>query len=108
MKKKPNTSAFDSFLKKLVQDFGGIEIFDEENESRLNKAVKSLADSFSQEKKWMQVACIESIPQKLYSVIDFPTKAQQKMIDNSLKELSSLGLTRFINKKLSPNLSPVA
>lgn len=83
-------------MKKLVQDFGGIEIFDEENESRLNKAVKSLADSFSQEKKWMQVACIESIPQKLYSVIDFPTKAQQKMIDNSLKELSSLGLTSQI------------
>ena len=96
MKKQTKTSSFDKFLKRLVQDFGGIEIFDEENESRLNKAVKSLADSFSQEKKWMQVACIESIPQKLYSVIDFPTKAQQKMIDNSLKELSSLGLTSQI------------
>jgi uncharacterized protein (TIGR02145 family) len=93
MKKQTNTSAFDSFLKKLVQDFGGIEIFNEENESRLNKAVKTLADSFSQEKKWMQVACIESIPQKLYSVIEFPPKAQQKMIDNCLKELASLGLT---------------
>lgn len=93
MKKQTKTSSFDKFLKKLVQDFGGIEIFDEENESRLNKAVKSLADSFSQEKKWMQVACIESIPQKLYSVIEFPPEAQQRMIDNCLKELASLGLT---------------
>ena len=93
MKKQTKTSTFDKFLKKIVQDFDGIEIFDEENESRLNKAVKSLADSFSQEKKWMQVACIESIPQKLYSAIEFPPKAQQKMIDNSLKELASLGLT---------------
>ena len=41
----------------------------------------------------MQVACIESIPQKLYSVIEFPPEAQQRMIDNCLKELDSLGLT---------------
>ena len=90
---KSESNPFEIFLNTLVQDFGGLGIFDEENESRLNKAVKSLADSFSKEKKWMQIACMENIPQKLYSVIDFPTKAQQKMIDNCLKELFSLGLT---------------
>jgi uncharacterized protein (TIGR02145 family) len=90
----PNESnTFEIFLNSLVQDFGGLEIFDEENESRLNKATKSLADSFSQEKKWMQIACMENIPQKLYSVIEFPQEAQQRMIDNCLKELSSFGLT---------------
>ena len=41
------SNTFEIFLNALVQDFGGLEIFDEENESRLNKAVKSLADSFS-------------------------------------------------------------
>ena len=93
---KNESNTFEIFLNTLVQDFGGIEIFDEENESRLNKAVKSLADSFSQEKKWMQIACMENIPQKLYSVIEFPPEAQQRMIDNCLKELSSLGLTPLI------------
>lgn len=90
---KSESNPFEIFLNTLVQDFGGLGIFDEENESRLNKAVKSLADSFAQEKKWMQIACMENIPQKLYSVIEFPKEAQQRMIDNCLKELSSLGLT---------------
>ncbi len=93
MTAKKESNTFEIFLNALVQDFGGLEIFDEENESRLNKAVKSLADSFSQEKRWMQIACMENIPQKLYSVIEFPQEAQQRMIDNCLKELSSLGLT---------------
>lgn len=93
MTAKKESNTFEIFLNALVQDFGGLEIFDEENESRLNKAVKSLADSFSQEKKWMQIACMENIPQKLYSVIEFPKEAQQRMIDNCLKELASLGLT---------------
>lgn len=97
---KNESNPFESFLNTLVQDFGGIEIFDEENESRLNKAVKSLADSFSQEKKWMQIASMENIPQKLYSVMEFPQEAQQKMIDNSLDELSSLGLTPQVCEKV--------
>lgn len=86
-------NTFNNFLNALIQDFGGLEILDEENESRLNKAVKSLADSFSKEKKWMRIACMENIPQKMYSAIEFPPEAQQRMIDNCLKELSSLGLT---------------
>lgn len=90
---KNESNTFEIFLNALIQDFGGLEILDGENESRLNKAVKSLADSFVQEKKWMQIACMESIPQKLYSVVEFPPEAQQRMIDNCLKELSSLGLT---------------
>ena len=93
MTAKKESNTFENFLNALVQDFGGLEIFDEENKSRLNKAVKSLADSFAQEKKWMQIACMENIPQKLYSVIEFPKEAQQRIIDNCLKELSSLGLT---------------
>lgn len=87
------SNTFEIFLNAFIQDFGGLEILDEENESRLNKAVKSLADSFSKEKKWMQIACMENIPQKMYSAIEFPPEAQQRMIDNCLKELSSLGLT---------------
>ena len=87
------SNTFEIFLNALIQDFGGIEIFSEENESRLNKGVKSQADSFLQEKKWMLIASMENIPQKLYSVMEFPQEAQQKMIDNSLDELSSLGLT---------------
>ena len=93
MTAKKESNTFEIFLNTLVQDFGGLEIFDEENESRLNKAVKSLADSFAQEKKWMQIACMENVPQKLYSVVEFPKEAQQRMIDNCLKELASLGLT---------------
>ena len=93
MTTKNESNTFEIFLNTLVQDFGGLEIFDEENEFRINKAVKSLADSFVQEKKWMQIACMENVPQKLYSVMEFPQEAQQRMIDNCLKELSSLGLT---------------
>lgn len=93
MEQTEQLNTFEGFLNTLVQDFGGIEIFSEENESRLNKVVKSQADSFLQEKKWMLIAGMENIPQKLYSVMEFPQEAQQKMIDNSLDELSSLGLT---------------
>lgn len=93
MEQTEQLNTFEIFLNALVQDFGGLEIFDEENESRLNKVVKSQADSFLQEKKWMLIASMENIPQKLYSVMEFPQEAQQKMIDNSLDELSSLGLT---------------
>lgn len=93
MTAKKESNTFEIFLNALIQDFGGIEIFSEENESRLNKGVKSQADSFLQEKKWMLIASMENIPQKLYSVMEFPQEAQQKMIDNSLDELSSLGLT---------------
>lgn len=93
MTAKKESNTFEIFLNALVQDFGGLEIFDEENESRLNKAVKSLADSFSKEKKWMQIACMENIPQKLYSVMEFPLEAQQRMICNCLNDLASLELS---------------
>ena len=44
------SNSFEIILKALMDDFGGPEIFSEENEPRLTKALKSIEGLFSKEK----------------------------------------------------------
>lgn len=62
------SNSFEIILKALMDDFGGPEIFSEENHSRLNKALISLEDSLH--KDWLLIANMKHVPQKLYEVID--------------------------------------
>ena len=62
------SNSFEIILKALMNDFGGPEIFSEENHSRLNKALISLEDSLH--KDWLLIANMKHIPQKIYAMMD--------------------------------------
>lgn len=79
-------------LKKLADDFGGLEIFSEENASRFAKSLLTLSAPFDVARDKLLVANIRKIPQKLYSVLDKMIVEQQQMTDLCIDELASFGL----------------
>ena len=86
------SNSFDKILKDLVDDFGGAEIFCEENHSRLNKALMALDESFEPEKDWLLIANMKRIPQKLYAVMDSTQSEKQVMVETCRDALISLTL----------------
>ena len=94
----PNSSpaieneTIESELKHLVDDFGGLEIFSEENASRFAKALMKLSSTFDVVRDKLLVANIRNIPQKLYSVLESVQSEQQRMVDQCFDELMSLGI----------------
>ena len=89
-------------LKKFADDFGGLEIFSEENSSRLAKSLVKLEAPFDVARDKLLVANIKNIPQKLYSVLDQPQNEQQQMVDLCLNEMTSFGLPQeFANETIS-------
>ncbi|MDY6265287.1 MAG: FISUMP domain-containing protein [Fibrobacter sp.] len=78
-------------LKKLADDFGGLEIFSEENASRFAKSLMTLSAPFDVARDKLLVANIRKIPQKLYSVLDKMRVEQQQMTDLCIDELASFG-----------------
>lgn len=79
-------------LKRLADDFGGVEIFSEENASRFAKSLMSLAAPFDVARDKLLVANIRKIPQKLYSVLDKSPNEQQQMVDLCLDEMANFEL----------------
>lgn len=79
-------------LKKLADDFGGLEIFSEENSSRFAKSLTTLSAPFDIARDKLLVTNIRKIPQKLYSVLDKMRVEQQQMTDLCIDELASFGL----------------
>ena len=71
----------ENILVQVVSDYGGIEIFSEENHSRLNKALVALDESFEPEKDWLLIANMKHIPQKLYSVRDMSQNRIQQVAE---------------------------
>lgn len=86
-------------LKKFADDFGGLEIFSEENSSRLAKSLVKLEAPFDVARDKLLVANIKNIPQKLYSVLDQPQNEQQQMVDLCLNEMTSFGLPQEFAKE---------
>lgn len=74
MSAEKNTNNFETILKKIVKDYGGLEIFSEENQSRLNKALMALKPS--KERDLLLVANMKHIPQELYLEKDESSKNQ--------------------------------
>lgn len=64
-KKKPKKT---DPLSLIIAEYGGEEIFDEENHSRLNKALMVLDDAYGQMKDWLLIANMKHIPQKMYAI----------------------------------------
>lgn len=90
------SNSFAIILKTLMDDFGGPEIFSEENEPRLNKALKSIEGLFAKEKKQLLVACMENVPQTMYSAVGLPPKEQQAKVDVCLEKLDELGVAKEV------------
>ena len=90
------SNSFEIILKALMDDFGGPEIFSEENEPRLTKALKSIEGLFAKEKKQLLVACMENVPQTMYSAVGLPPKEQQAKVDVCLERLDELGVTKEV------------
>lgn len=65
---------FETILKKIVKDYGGVEIFSEENQSRLNKALMALKPS--KERDLLLILNMKHIPQELYFVRDESSQNQ--------------------------------
>lgn len=90
------SNSFEIILKALMDDFGGPEIFSEENEPRLTKALKSIEGLFAKEKKQLLVACMENVPQTMYSAVGLPPKEQQAKVDVCLEKLDELGVAKEV------------
>ena len=86
-------------LKKFVDDFGGLEIFSEENSSRFTKSLVKLEAPFDVARDKLLVANIKNIPQKLYSVLEQTQNEQQQMVDLCLAEMTSFGLPQKFAKE---------
>jgi uncharacterized protein (TIGR02145 family) len=95
------TNSFEQILKKIVNDFGGVEIFSEENYARLNKALLSLSPSL--ERSWLLIANMEHIPQTLYTVKDSSQSTKQKVVETSRDALVALMLDEDVCEKIVLN-----
>ena len=90
------SNSFEIILKALMDDFGGPEIFSEENEPRLTKALKSIEGLFAKEKKQLLMACMENVPQTMFSAVGLPPKEQQAKVDVCLEKLNELGVAKEV------------
>ena len=78
-------------LKKLADDFGGPEIFSEENASRFAKSLMTLSAPFDVARDKLLVANIKRVPQRLYSVLDKIQSERQQMTDLCIDDLLAFG-----------------
>lgn len=78
-------------LKKLADDFGGLEIFSEENASRFSKSLMTLSAPFDVARDKLLVANIKRVPQRLYSVLDKIQSERQQMTDLCIDDLLAFG-----------------
>lgn len=102
-KKRKSQDPFEimmNLLDKIVDEYGGADIFNEENHSRLNKALVSLDESCESEKDLLLIANMKRIPQKLYAVMNSTQSEKQKMVENCRDALISLTLDEKVCEKI--------
>lgn len=97
--KKRNLKKTDP-LSLIIAEYGGEEIFDEDNYSRLNKALMALDDSYGQAKDWLLIANMKHIPQKMYSVRNSTQREKQQTAEECRDILSAL----ILDKKTSEEI----
>lgn len=86
----------ETVLKNITKEFGGLEIFSEENSPRLHKALTTINNDLADERDRLILANIRNIPQKIYSAIDAPKAEQQQITDACQQNLLSFGLQENI------------
>ena len=86
----------ESVLKNITKEFGGLEIFSEENGSRLHRALITIDNDLADERDRLILANVRNIPQKLYNTINAPKIEQHKTADECRQNLLSFGLQENI------------
>lgn len=86
----------ESVLKNITKEFGGLEIFSDENSPRLHKALITINNDLADERDRLILANIRNIPQKLYNAINAPKAEQQQITDACQQNLLSFGLQENI------------
>jgi uncharacterized protein (TIGR02145 family) len=86
----------ETILKNIAEEFGGLEIFSEENGSRLHRALITIDNDLADERDRLILANVRNIPQKLYNTINAPKIEQQKTADECRQNLLSFGLQENI------------
>ncbi len=86
-----NSVTIEDELAKIVSDFGGLEIFADENALRLTKALNLLVAPFDVIRDKLLIACIRHVPQRLYSTKDALSKERKIEIDACIDDLRTIG-----------------
>jgi uncharacterized protein (TIGR02145 family) len=86
----------ETVLKNITKEFGGLEIFSDENSPRLHKALTTIGNNLADERDRLILANIRNIPQKLYNAINAPKAEQQQITDECQQNLLSFGLQESI------------
>lgn len=98
-------SDFDRILEQIVKEYGGLEIFSGENQSRLKKALMSLNPS--KERDLLLVANLKHIPQELYLTKEKPEKEQMFAFYKCISYLRDLELSLSICMKITGPLHKI-
>ncbi|MCF0216532.1 MAG: hypothetical protein HUK21_08675 [Fibrobacteraceae bacterium] len=90
--KKENT--VEGELQQIVDDFGGIEIFSEENENRLIKLVRNWEGSFFIPGQKLLVAFALGIQKKLFKSIGSPINHQKEIVLDCLNAMQAVNMDK--------------
>ena len=96
---------FKGVLPQLIDDFGGLDLFSEENQSRLNKALTQIDDSNAKERDLLLVANIKKIPQRLYAAVESSESEKQKVVRECFNDLLSLDIAKLTCVEVISNLT---
>lgn len=91
-----SSTPIETVLKNITDEFGGVEIFADENSSRLHKALITIDNEFANDRDRLILANMRNIPQKLYNVINASKTEQQIIADECQQNLLSFGLQENI------------
>ena len=92
-------------LVKLMEDFGGVELFSEENHSRLNKALSIRENINSKDRDLFLIANMKYIPQRLYAIIDSTSSEREKIISECLRDLLNLDIAETTCRRILNELT---
>lgn len=87
-------------LQQTMDDFGGAEIFSEENCNRLQKILHSWSAPFDDARDKLLIAAIRKIPQRLYAAVEIPEKEQQREVFDCEDSLKSMGLSAEVAEEI--------
>lgn len=87
-------------LQQTMDDFGGAEIFSEENCNRLQKILHTWSAPFDDARDKLLIASIRKIPQRLYAAVEIPEKEQQREVFDCEDSLKSMGLSAEVAEEI--------
>lgn len=98
---------FKGVLPQIIDDFGGLVLFSEENLSRLNRALMQIDESNAKERDLLLIANIKKIPQRLYAAVDSSESEKQKVVTECLNDLLFLDIAKLTSLEVISNLTLV-